>query len=337
MSAALSSAPLVKSPLPSSPPSHLPGPSNLRTSLAENLSSLSIARSTVSRRPAFSSPPRPMLSSTPSSTLRLLTLTTKLPRGIPSASMVSAAIMHISASAAGEAEPTVSASNCMNWRIRPYWLLVAIDIAGAIAAIGFWQMLEILGDIARQRRGQVVAQADPLLVIVLEREHALVGRSWSGRNFPNRVGVFHRRGFHRLEAVKLIDLADLRPSPASPRSRKARDRRVARQPGSQFLRFFGFLGHRRRWYQPRREAATLHSSWPGLSRPSTSSFSRHQAVDARTWASETTPWFGRPGPAVREKLRYAGRRALTRSCVPSPGRRRRRRAGCRRVSPSAPR
>ena len=37
----------------------------------------------------------------------------------PSASIVSAAIMHISASAAGEAAPTVSASNCMNWRKRP--------------------------------------------------------------------------------------------------------------------------------------------------------------------------------------------------------------------------
>ena len=33
--------------------------------------------------------------------------------------MVSAAIMHISASAAGDAVPTVSASNCMNWRKRP--------------------------------------------------------------------------------------------------------------------------------------------------------------------------------------------------------------------------
>ena len=41
------------------------------------------------------------------------------PRGMPSASIVSAAIMHISASAAGEAAPTVSASNCMNWRKRP--------------------------------------------------------------------------------------------------------------------------------------------------------------------------------------------------------------------------
>ena len=38
---------------------------------------------------------------------------------MPSASIVSAAIMHISASAAGDADPTVSASNCMNCRNRP--------------------------------------------------------------------------------------------------------------------------------------------------------------------------------------------------------------------------
>ena len=46
-------------------------------------------------------------------------LKARLPRGMPSASIVSAAIMHISASAAIAAEPTVSASNCMNWRKRP--------------------------------------------------------------------------------------------------------------------------------------------------------------------------------------------------------------------------
>ena len=44
--------------------------------VAENLSSLSIALNTVSRRPVFSSPPSPMLSITPSSTLRLFTFTT---------------------------------------------------------------------------------------------------------------------------------------------------------------------------------------------------------------------------------------------------------------------
>ena len=68
----------------------------------------------VRRRPANSSPWSPITSKRPSRTLRLLTFTTYEPRGMPSASMVSAAIMHISASAAGEAEPTVSASNCMN-------------------------------------------------------------------------------------------------------------------------------------------------------------------------------------------------------------------------------
>jgi hypothetical protein len=38
---------------------------------------------------------------------------------MPTRSRVSAAIMQISASAATEEAPTVSASNCMNWRKRP--------------------------------------------------------------------------------------------------------------------------------------------------------------------------------------------------------------------------
>ena len=96
-------------------------------------------------------------------------------------------------------------------------LLVAVDVADAIAAIGLWQRVEILGDIARQRRGQVVAQRNPLLVVVLEREHALVRPVLVGQEFAERVGVFHRRRFHRLEAVALVDVADfldhLRASP----------------------------------------------------------------------------------------------------------------------------
>ena len=36
------------------------------------------------------------------------------------------------------------------------------------------QPVVILGDMARERRGQVIAQRQPLLVVVLEREHALV-------------------------------------------------------------------------------------------------------------------------------------------------------------------
>src|SRR5215471_15355690 len=94
---------------------------------------------------------------------------------MPSASIVSAAIMQISASAAIEPPPTVSASNCMNWR---------------------------------ERRGQVVAQAQPLLVVVLEREHALVRAVLVGQELPERVGVLDRRRLDWLEAVALVDRAD---------------------------------------------------------------------------------------------------------------------------------
>ena len=51
--------------------------------------------------------------------LRLFTFTTYGRAACRDASIVSAAIMQISASAAIEADPTVSASNCMNCRKRP--------------------------------------------------------------------------------------------------------------------------------------------------------------------------------------------------------------------------
>jgi hypothetical protein len=44
-----------------------------------------------------------------------------------------------------------------------------------------------------ERRGQVVAQAHPLLVIVLQREHALVWAVVSGRNLPS-VSVYSNIG-----------------------------------------------------------------------------------------------------------------------------------------------
>src|SRR6478609_2087458 len=46
-------------------------------------------------------------------------------------------------------------------------LLVTEHPAFAIAAIGFWQLFEILRDVARERRGQVVTQRERLLVVVL--------------------------------------------------------------------------------------------------------------------------------------------------------------------------
>src|SRR5664279_4017648 len=83
-------------------------------------------------------------------------------------------------------------------------LLVAEYPAVTIAAIGKHQAFRSvpLTHIAGQRRGQVVAQRNPLLVVVLEREHALVGPVLVGQEFAERVGVLHRRGFHRLEAIK---------------------------------------------------------------------------------------------------------------------------------------
>ncbi len=88
-------------------------------------------------------------------------------------------------------------------------LLIAEHPTGAIAAIGLGQALVMLGDIAGERRGQVIAQAQPLLVVVLEREHALVGPILVGQELAKRLGKLDERRFDRLEAVKLVDRADL--------------------------------------------------------------------------------------------------------------------------------
>jgi hypothetical protein len=66
----------------------------------------------------------------------------------------------------------------------------------------------VLGDVAGERRGQVVAQAQPLLVVVLEREHALVGPVEIGQKLAERVRVFDERRFQRLEPIQLVDLPD---------------------------------------------------------------------------------------------------------------------------------
>ena len=154
--------------------------------------------------------------------------------------------MHISASAAGDALPDRVGIELheLAKTSRPR-LLVAEHIAGAIAAIGQREVLEILRDIARQRRGEIVAQRDPLLVVVLKREHALVRPVLIGQKFSERVGVFHRRRFHRLEPVALVDLADF----VDHRARGGDGGgtailQPARQPGAEFLRLFGFVvGH----------------------------------------------------------------------------------------------
>ncbi len=84
-------------------------------------------------------------------------------------------------------------------------LFVAEDIAGAIAAEGLGQGFEILGEIAGERRGEIVAQAHPLLVVVLQREHAGVGPVGIGQELAERLGIFEQRGFDRIEAIALVD------------------------------------------------------------------------------------------------------------------------------------
>ena len=63
--------------------------------------------------------------------------------------------------------------------------------------------LKILGHVAGERRRQVVAQRQPLLVVVLEGEHALVGPVLVGQELAERVGIFDGGRVQRLEAAGL--------------------------------------------------------------------------------------------------------------------------------------
>lgn len=87
-------------------------------------------------------------------------------------------------------------------------LLVAPDGARLIAAEGLGQGLIVLGHVAGERRRQVVAQREPLLVVVLEGEHARVGPVLVGQELAERVGVFDGRRRQRLEPVELEHLLD---------------------------------------------------------------------------------------------------------------------------------
>ena len=89
-------------------------------------------------------------------------------------------------------------------------LFVPEDVAGAIGAIGFRQLVVVLSDIAGERRGQVVAQRQPLLVVILKGEDALVRAVLIRQEFSQRVGIFDERRLDRLEAVEFVGLADFR-------------------------------------------------------------------------------------------------------------------------------
>ncbi len=59
-----------------------------------------------------------------------------------------------------------------------------------------------------ERCCQVIAQRKPLLVVILEGKDPCIGPVLVGQEFAERVGIFHERLFHRLEAIGLIDLLD---------------------------------------------------------------------------------------------------------------------------------
>ncbi len=87
-------------------------------------------------------------------------------------------------------------------------LLVPEHPAVAVGAVRLREPLVVLRDVAGERRRQVVAERQPLLVVVLEREHAFVRTVLVRQELAERLGIFDERRLHRLEAVTLVDGAD---------------------------------------------------------------------------------------------------------------------------------
>ena len=67
----------------------------------------------------------------------------------------------------------------------------------------------MLGDIARQRCGQIIAQRQPLVVIILKRKHTLIRAILIRQKFAKRFGILDKRRLHRLEPIELEGCADL--------------------------------------------------------------------------------------------------------------------------------
>ena len=84
-------------------------------------------------------------------------------------------------------------------------LLVAEDVARAVAAIGLGQALVILRHMAGERRGQIIAQGQPLLVVVLKREDAFVRPVGIGQELAERIGEFEGGRLDRREPISFVD------------------------------------------------------------------------------------------------------------------------------------
>jgi hypothetical protein len=87
-------------------------------------------------------------------------------------------------------------------------LLVPPHRTHGVTAERLWEGLRVLGDKARQGGGQVVAQRDPLLVVVPQREHAVVGPVLVRQELAESVEVFEAAGGQRFEPIALINGRD---------------------------------------------------------------------------------------------------------------------------------
>ena len=86
-------------------------------------------------------------------------------------------------------------------------LLVPPDRPHRIAPVGRRQVVPVLRIDPRQRRRQVVAEREPV-VLLLPGEDALVRAVHVGKELAQRLDRLDRRGLQRLEAVALVDPRD---------------------------------------------------------------------------------------------------------------------------------
>ena len=87
-------------------------------------------------------------------------------------------------------------------------LLVAPHRPERIAPERLGQGLPALGGEPGQRRGEVIAQRHPLLVVVLQGKDALVGTVGVRQELAQRIGIFQRASLQELEPIALIDLGN---------------------------------------------------------------------------------------------------------------------------------
>ena len=85
-------------------------------------------------------------------------------------------------------------------------LLVAPDRAEGIAAERLGEGLPVLGGKARERGGEIIAQGDPLLIVVGEGEDALIRAVRVGQELAERVDIFKGAGIEGFKAPARIDL-----------------------------------------------------------------------------------------------------------------------------------